>query len=254
MSHVLGLVYAVDSDKHTAYRNPSPIEFSNSFGAFRLADGRLAVQPQDRFETVDEARRVIEPFLRAWELQTALREHLLGTIRFRFELAELNSERETPGSILIAGACADSVAIAVTSSADVIKSQYPDPPSPHFALSIELEIAARRWWGYRAGREPLLSAAYAILTLIELGGARRKDAADGLAVDKSVLDTLGRLSSESGDGDQARKISDIAKLRALSDKERAWLEDAIPKLLLRLGERSVAHGLPRITMADLPPL
>jgi hypothetical protein len=86
--------FAVDSGEGISYRDPEPVSFVNHLGAFELADGKLTIAPVEHCLDEEEARRAIEQFLRAWEIDADLTSNL-GMIRFTFERVEL-IDRDPP--------------------------------------------------------------------------------------------------------------------------------------------------------------
>lgn len=121
-----------------------------------------------------------------------------------------------------------------------------------FAVNPNVDTLARRYDGYRSGREPLQSMAYFALTVVESIGGGRKSAAEGIGVEEAVLRKIGEVSSTRGDVESARKAG--ATLQPLTGEERAWLEAAVLEMILRVGDTRSGSGRPVLSMADLPPL
>jgi hypothetical protein len=192
------LHFRISSEESTAYRNPPPLSFTNLLGKFETQGATLIVEPAAHFANEGEARAVIEPYLRSWEIEADL-VHNLGTIRFNFDHADLvDRNPPLPGQdavVQIAGTA--SVAFAGSLTAIVTHSSYPAPPRL-FRTSPEVEVAYQRWRQVRLTREPLLGMAYWLLTLIEARTGGRKQAATTFNIDKPVLDTLGRMTAERG--------------------------------------------------------
>ncbi len=71
-----------------------------------------------------------------------------------------------------------------------------------------------------------------------------------------MLEKLGELTSEAGDETEARKRDPGSTYVPLSDKQLAWIDSAVCKLILRAGEYAAdpKAGHTQITMADLPAL
>ena len=108
-------------------------------------------------------------------------------------------------------------------------------PTPRFDFHVtpDVETLAHRYAGALEGREPLPSAAYACLTLVEgtLGGKPR--AATALNVSMNVLETLGKLASRKGDARTARKLDQ--PLTPLTGAEEEWLKAVLRHLIVRMG-------------------
>lgn len=117
---------------------------------------------------------------------------------------------------------------------------------------MDVETAYWRWQQYRAGREPLQSTAYFVLTLLEsmTGAARgqRPAAARQFAIAYDVLRTVGKWTATKGDARTARK----APFVALTGHEEVWLKCAVRLLIRRMGEYAAGVQLIPITMKDLP--
>jgi hypothetical protein len=77
--------------------------------------------------------------------------------------------------------------------------------------------------------------AYFVLTHLEAIAGDRKTAAKVFAVDFKILQKLAELSSTGGDAATARKVSSTTQFRELSGSEKAWIEQAVRRLIRRLG-------------------
>ncbi len=252
--HVQSLNYMVSSGEEITYQDPKPILFTNNLGTFELSDGHLRIEPADHYPDEDDYRQIIEPFLRAWEIEADLNSKI-GMIRFNFDRAEvIDLNPPPPGSSqVIQVKAAEFVLVGESVSFHLTKKNYPQPPIT-FRVTPEVEQAYHRWVGYRNGREPLLSMAYFILTLIESMAGNRDGAANLFQIDIQVLRMIGRLSSTKGDASIARKVSTNIQLEELSSSETHWLEETIRKIILRLGEQASGTQLSQISINDLPPL
>lgn len=95
--------------------------------------------------------------------------------------------------------------------------------------------------------------AYFCLTVLELHGGR-SGAAARFGISSRLLDTLGRLATETGDESTARKA--LADLRLPTPAETQWLEAAVQTLIRRVGEVAASPNASatQITLADLPQL
>lgn len=252
--HVQTIHYEAGSGEGISYRNPESISFSNHLGTFDLSDGKLRIAPTEHFLDEDEARRAVEPFLRAWEIEADLTSNI-GMIRFKFDRAEvIDRNPPPPGSpqvIKIKGV--STVSLAGSVSVHLTCSKYPQPPGT-FRATPEVQHAYRRWLGYRSGKEPLQSMAYFVLTLLESTAGSRQDAAHSFQIDLPVLGTIGRLSSTKGDESTARKAGPGNQFQELSGSEKQWLEEAVRRVIHRLGEHASGGSLSLISLRDLPNL
>lgn len=252
--HIEKLYFEVGSGKGISYKDPEPIAFSNQLGAFELRDGNLRIAPTEHFANEDDARQAIEPFLRAWEIEADLNSNV-GMIRFKFERAEL-VDRDPPPlgtSRVIQAKAGESVILGESVSLHLTCSKYPQPPMA-FRTTPEVEIGYRRWIGHRGGKEPLQSMAYFVLTLLQCTAGNRDQAARIFEIEPAVLNTIGKLSSTKGDSSTARKVEAGNALQELSGSEKQWLEQAIRRVIHRLGEHASGAPLTRIRMSDLPKL
>lgn len=250
--HVQVMHFAVGSGEGISYSDPEPISFTNCLGAFELDLGKLRIAPVEHFSDEDEARRAIEPFLRAWEIEADLRLNI-GMIRFTFERVELiDRDPPPPGTpqVIQLKGIASAGAVGQV-SLHLTCRKYPQPPGS-FRATSDVEHAYRRWIGYRSGKEPLQSMAYFVLTLLESAAGDRKDAARSFNIELDVLRTIGKLSSTKGNPSTARKVVPGTPFQELSGAETAWLEKAIPLIIRRVGEHASGTPLARISLADLP--
>ncbi len=250
--HVESLLYSVASEAGTEYVNPEPLAFENALGHGRIDGGQLRIEPAEHFGDGDEARAAIEPFLKAWEIEADLLANP-GTIRFRFKNAHvIDRDPPPPGSPITLHARGGGIATAVgTLTVTISRRSYPQPPRA-FRVTTEVEIAFRRWRAYLAGSEPLQGMAYFVLTLLESQAGSRRDAATVFGVDPAILSKIGELSSTRGNAATARKIGRRMQLHDLSGPEKAWLEEAIRRLIHRLGEHASGVAQIPITLKDLP--
>lgn len=250
--HVQVMHYAVGSGEGISYRDPEPFSFSNHLGAFDLCDSKLRIAPVEHFSEEEEARRAVEPFLRAWEIEADLNSNV-GMIRFTFERVELiDRDPPPPGSpqvINVKGIA--SISMVGSASLHITCRKYPQPPNA-FRATPEVQHAYRRWIGFRSGKEPLQSMAYFVLTLLESAAGGRMNAARSFNIESAILGTIGRLSSTKGDPSTARKAGPGTQFQELTSAEKQWLEKAIPLIIRRLGEHASGAPLVPIALTDLP--
>jgi hypothetical protein len=253
--HVEAVYYEVGTGEGISFGDPPDIRISNHLGAFEVSNGKLSVYPVQHFPSGAEARAVIDPFLRAWELDSDLTRNI-GSIRFKFlSVRKVDRDPPAPGTGELSAAFEGTGVLAIGGnvSVHITQNTYPAPPTD-FRTTPEVELAYGRWRAFREGREPLQSMAYAVLTLMESMAGGRKQAASTLQVDARTLETIGRLSSTKGDAATIRKFGKGLQLQDLSGGESSWLEAAVRRLVRRMGEHAAGVQLSRITMNDLPPL
>lgn len=128
--------------------------------------------------------------------------------------------------------------------------EYPEPAAPAFAETRLVRELRERVRDVRLHRERLLVAGYWCLTRVEREYHGRKAAAQALNVSQNVFDELGKLTGID-DPVEGRKVGGTA--RTLTGEERAWVEGALRKLTVRVGEVTVAEPsqLPFLTVADM---
>lgn len=252
--HIQAIHYMVSSGEGISYSNPATVLFSNHLGAFDLIDSKLRIVPIEHFPDEDDARRAVEPFLQAWEIEADITSNI-GMIRFKFDRAEVIDRNPSPlGSPqVIELKAASMVFVGGSVSVHQTCSKYPQPPKT-FRATPEVQHAYRRWLGYRADKEPLQSMAYFVLTLLESVAGDRQSAAHSFQIDYKILGTIGRLSSTKGDESTARKADQGNKFHDLSGTEKQWLEEATRRVIHRLGEHASGAPLTLISLRDLTSL
>lgn len=157
--HVERLYFRIGHEEGTAYRNPSTLSFRNALGKFETQADTLVVEPAPHFASEDEARAVIEPYLRAWEIEADLAQGL-GTIRFKFDRADIvDRNPPPPGHHALMVGTARVQLTAHPPTITITRREYPAPPTL-FRTSPEIHIAYQRWLNVRLKREPSLGMAF----------------------------------------------------------------------------------------------
>jgi hypothetical protein len=252
--HVKSLFYRLETDKNTTYSNPPPITYEAEDFSVELKNKRLKVTLKRHFPTVEEARYEIEKFLRAWELDVALKRGP-GEFQLKYENSEVidrNSSQKGHSNTVAVSAHAK-VTATIKAEIGVARGRYPEPPK-YFRASPDVETLWQRFHGYQNGNEPLLSMAYFCLTVVERLGGGRRQSATLLRISIDVLNKLGKITSTRGDGFTARKAARNTPLTPVSDAERAWVESAIKIIIRRVAEIEQHDSLPIIDLGDLPTL
>ena len=251
--HVQEMYYEVNSGEGISYDDPEPVSFTNHLGKFDLREGILQIFPVEHFPEEEMARRAMEPFLQSWEIEADITSNI-GTIRFKFEKVKLiDRDPPPPGSSQVIQPKTvynDSVVYDV--SLHLTKKKYPDPPTA-FRATPEVQHGYRRWLRYRQGKESLQSMAYFVLTMLESVAGGRQMASNSYQIERKILDTIGKLSSIKGNESTARKAGSL-KFQELTGNEKRWLEEAIQRVIQRLGETASGAQLKQITLTDFPKL
>ena len=252
--HVEAVYFKVSSGEDISYKDPDPLKFQNHLGEYCLSDGVLKVVPAEHFGSGQEACQAIDGFLRAWEIEADLKKNP-GTIRFTYSHVDLIDRNPPPPGkpqvVQAVGICSG-VAIADNFHFHVALGRYPEPPE-RFSASEHAQHAYRRWLSYRNGQEPLQAMAYFVITLVERIAGSRAKACELFKIDMAVRTKMGDLCSERGSALTARKAQS-AGFDELSPIEKNWLEQAVKRLILRLGEQASGQSLDQITMENVEQL
>jgi len=258
-TRVQELTYTIGSGPEISYRNPESQSFSNHLGSFEIVDTLLRIKPTEDFSNEMEARKAIDPYLLAWEIEADITSNI-GAIRFSFKESQVIEIEPCHGleqSIRVNSW--ESVKVSDGISVQMRHHKYPQPPR-EFRATPEVSHAYRRWKRYREGKEQLQAMAYFVLTLVESTSMEattrklRNATANKLNIDLEVLDKIGALSSEKGDSSTARKVRPNKEFEDLSPTEQEWLEKAVLRIIRQLGQRAAAAPLNRLSMNDLPTL
>jgi hypothetical protein len=222
---------------------------------YTLESGHLTATPRVEFRDRRAARDDLESHLRAWE-QGAFLSPERHQIRFEYDRSEVEDADPQPGAVNV---FPDTITIKTQTFAPTVtrgNRSYPEPGSgfQRSPLSDRLVLRLKR---LRDQQAELPAVAYYVLDTLEHefggdGARRRERAASVLGVDPGVLRKLGELTA-TPDPEIGRKAGSTP--RALTAVEREWIDATLVRLVRRVGERAASpEGLPRITMADLPPL
>jgi len=255
--HVVALHYRLETGPQLAFNDPSPMTWDLDAFTLQLSDGQLSVEMKDHFATVDAAQREVEPYLRSWEIDAALK-YGAGAMRFRFDRPRM-IDRDTPppgASSVITPMAAEVVVVGEIPVVRAIRGQYPEPPE-RFRASVDVVAMWERYEGYLADKEPLPAMAQYCLTVVEqsVGGPQaRRRAANRYVIDYGVLSHLGYLASEVGDARTGRKKGRV--IRPHTPAETAWMEAVVKRMIQRVGEWAYDPNVqsPQITREDFPRL
>ena len=271
--HIDTLTYAVKSigQRIAEYDATMPELFvSNEIGEFRIAEDLLTVELAVHCSNAQEARDLLEPFLRAWEIHADLTIDF-GAVRFSFCGSSSHDRNPPDGSVSFG--FSDNVTISDSVEFRLELSQYPEPPDTPIGVSSDLlrDVHAR-WCQYQEGKEPLWGMANYALTRIELEAARetnvklnRKQAGLHFNISGNVLERIGEISALPGTGLEPRKAGDDAgnryipstaderEISTIRSQLHEWLQDTMGKVILHLsGHDPTLQG--QLTMAHLKKL
>jgi hypothetical protein len=252
--HVEALHYRLVVDGTTSFaENVPPVEYADETLTARLAGGQLTVRPKEHCASELEALLRAHPFIRAWEISSALT-YRRPEVRFEYQWAEIvDRTPPPPGNRTVTVSAAVAAAAAIGATLSVERGSYPAPPRD-FAYDADVDTLYHRWVAFLNGAEPLPSMANFCLTVLEHVAGGRGAAAAHFRISGSVLSKVGKLATERGDALTARKMS--SNLQPLKPEESEWLEAAVRVMIRRAGEVAAQPGqpLPQITLADLPRL
>jgi hypothetical protein len=206
---------------------------------------------KDHYPTSESARAAVVPFLRNWEFLASLR---FGPdeLAFRYESADIIERNPTPRNHVLHAEAGSYAIMGSDVQMRIGRSKYPPPPAG-IERDADVDLMFLSYQMYRAGRRTLPDAAYFCLTVLERRAGDRKKATAHYGIDTNVLRKLGELTATKG-GPEARK--DAGARTPLSGEERNWLEQTAKRVIFRAAEVAFdpKGSLPKITMADLPPL
>lgn len=148
--HVVSLQYTLLSSQHVTYVNPVARKFDTEEAHFRLGDGKLTCEMKVHCSTAEAARSLVEPVLRALEVDSDLRWNR-GELRFAFDVADI-VDRTPPQPGVIQGAICVVLAPAMLSatgtvSVHVSRASYPEPPPHTFRLNPDAQSILDRYCG-----------------------------------------------------------------------------------------------------------
>lgn len=230
------LEYCLKHSNEISFDNPPKIEEEFRDFKMKLADGLLQIQMKLFFSREVEARTIVEPFLKAWELDNFLKN---GYKDFCFEficskIVDRNPPTVTRSKVLIAEV-GEFFVFGNKVGFHVTRKSYPTIPK-NLLYTPDVESLAARYEGFLNGREPLLSMAYFCLSLLQFTSGGRIKAANKYNIDKDVLDLLGTLTSEHGDKSESRKLAKNSKLKPLTELEQTWIQETIKLIIRRKAE------------------
>jgi hypothetical protein len=179
--------------------------------------------------SVEVARAVAEPRLRAWEIDAGV--SYKSPIEFRLRYVGADIVDDGRSNVLHVE---DRVHLGDAAVPFTSRMRYPVPPNIE-AVPLEAEAIWARVGRYLTGEETLLSAAYFCFTVLKRDGEPKTQAAARLGIPTQVLDALSRLSSTRGDAMSARKMSD--QLQPLTAQEEQWLRHALLEITRHLLHR-----------------
>jgi hypothetical protein len=249
--HVEALHYRIKHADSVDFDKASPLEHEELAFSVRIEKGHAKIVMKDHHPTTESARSVVEPFLRAWELKSALF-CLADKFEFVFHNSDVIDRRPTPGALHAVGIAISSGVSFGIAHAHVGRARYPDPPV-RLARDGNVDLMLDCYSMCCDGRSRLGDTAYFCLTVLERAAGGRRQAVQYFGIALPVLKTLGTLTDQKG-GKEARKAKGAQN--EFTNAERIWLQEVIKTMIRRAAEVAYDRSASRdqITMANLPPL
>jgi len=255
--HVKALYYKVLVGADVDYENaPALTETTNEF-EFSLNGEKAIFTMKQHYSTADDARAVVEPYLRAWNILIGL-VHDPDDLKLKFDHADIIDRAPVSNNkktINLQAHIAGHVTFSDKVHLHVSRGKFPPFPK-YFKASPDAETMYLRYKSYREGRESLTAMAYMCLTVFQASAGGRKEAVEMYCIDYDILDTLGRLTSTKGGPEEARKYPKNGKFDPLHPKEKKWIVSVVKTLIRRAGE--YAHNdkmkLNQISLEDFQEL
>jgi hypothetical protein len=248
--HVKALIYAVKHSATFSYEKAEPCNGDRPEFRVSIEKETAIVEPKEHFDAEVEARSALEPYLRAWELDAALRHNDPDVLRFEWLRSCIIDRNPTPNTLYVPVLRNEPIAFEATLSVEF--KAYPELPKDLAVKQHAVSAMFDRWSRYKTGQALLGDTADFCRGALEQGCGRQA-AADRYSVERCVINTLGDLADRKG-GPHARKYKGYSA--PYFKDEIAWLEAAMRALIRRAAE--VAHDFgairPPITMRDLPKL
>ncbi len=243
---VISLRYRLKTADTLEFVDPSPLQVEQEGFDLLLADGYLSARLKDPPATEGEARALVEPYLKAYEMAATLQygRRQLGFVLEDAEIIYPDEVVPVPRRVKRTASVTARVAGKATVTNVALRKRYPDLPDG-FVASADVEAMWSLYEGYVLGRDRLLPMAYSCLSRLEYaarnraeGKSKRAKAARMFRIDGEVLKRLGDYTANLGDEVGARKLGEGSKLRPPTAEETTWIEDTLRVLIYRAGQHA----------------
>lgn len=261
--HVKAIHYFIEHDDSVDYSEAKPLAYEEDLFHIQVDKGQVIIEPKNHYPTEEEAKKVVESFMRRWEFEAALRG---GSSKFRLIYAgvDIIDRNPPPPPLGVKPIYATTLRSGLPRMQQVRLTKkvvgYPTPPSsrPIDPDDPDASFMLSRLDLYRQRREPLASVAYFCLTVLEglavprvrARKERRERTTNYYCIEEKVLDEVGNLSSEKG-GPAARKAE--GRMDEFTKEEIRFLEASIAAFIRRVAEKVADPNgkLPEITKQNL---
>src|SRR5208337_1429984 len=246
--HVSVLLYRVKHNETVNYDTAQPLDYEDPDFRLSVKDREARFVMKAHFASIEQARAAVQPFIRQWELTTAL-DRGPGEFELVFADAVVEDRNPTPGVVHVKAVrgmvIGDSVSMVVVRA-------YPQPPQG-IAINADVAVMALRYAQYREGKDTLAGMAYFCLTVLEQAAGNRAAISAKYGIASTVIRKLGCLTGKKG-GVEARKGG--GRSNEFTPDERNWIDEAVKILIRRAAQVAHDHTAtdPQITMAALPKL
>lgn len=244
--HVVALIYKIVHGPDTHYDNPTPVEYEAKDFSVKIENEIVRFEMKNHCTNKEEAQNFLDEYIQAWEVSAGFD---LGPSAFnlKYDGIEIVDRKSTPE--MSKREIHNTLDLRDTLQIKRIYGHYPPPPTYEIKVTCDVRSMFDRFQGYRSGKESLASMAYFCLTVLESSVGRKK-AAENYHIEQSILGEIGRLSSNKG-GENARKA--IGRGTNFSNQDCLFLEEAIKKIIIRVGEKEKNPNkpLPQISLSGL---
>jgi hypothetical protein len=147
--HVVARKYRLQLSDHISYKEPRPLVFETEAARFQLENNQLRCEMKVHAATLQQARALIDPILRDWEIEVELARSP-GELRFIYQEAEIVDRTPPTSSVqprvmkVLGG---NYLATMGNVTAHITRREYPDPPVG-FHLTPDAESILLRFRNY----------------------------------------------------------------------------------------------------------
>lgn len=248
------LIFKLEISDRYSFVSPPMQSFILNEIEFNLDDGILTAVFKKPIDTLDEARKLVDPILRNWEVLANIE---LPKSKFSFDIIDVKTinldPSPDPNVREAAGFVFTKSEFHGTGVAHSDLNEYPTPPI-FFVTDAIVDTLNYRYNQFFEGKDKLQSMGYFCYTLLKTRFHWDTMLEKELRVSHTVIKMLARLTSENGDFTQARKVTKLT-MTPLTNSESFWIMDCVKKLIIRLGEyNSGVRDFSELNMSNLPKL